>query len=589
MIVVAELLGFARLLRPGWISFAWITAAVLAVVYLWRSARSPATLHLHLRDRISSLAAWRPRTNATVLEVITIALALGATGLIACLAPPTNFDAMTYQLPRVMHWFQQGTLEHFPTANVRQLSYGPGAAYWQAHLWSLLDGDAGANFPQWFAYVGCALALSLWIGRFFGSHAVRFALVFGLTLPMAVLQASSVQTDLQVAAWIFIGLVLASSRDAARPLCAVLAGLAFGLAVTTKPSAALCIAPLSSLAYWLITRRRGLRAGLIAAILWAACALAICLPHFARNIRAFGNPLGDSSGTVVTALSPRLAIANAARWGVLNLPSLTVWHITADAVRTLGVEPNQPDITFFDSKFEPASPYVVHRLLFPDEDFVSYATALAALVLLWFVTWLARAHAPRPLSLRHHPTWTFWLCAVLFALGLHVVLLKWQYWGNRLLLPCALLLLPSLAAMTRGHRWPRLRALLAAACLLQTAALLSFSFNRPLVHLPSSWEYAGPTMPLFSGTRTERFYFGYNSEAAATARELVARGVSGQWHRVGLSVDKNYPEYVLWRALHDAGLDQVELHHFKSPPPRGTHYDVWPPPIDGVIYVPSTK
>ena len=588
LIFVTEALGCLHRLRPGWIAVTWTAATALAIGYLWREGRRPSALRSHLLGRLRSVVTWRPLNLLAACEVATITFALGATGLIAWLAPPTTFDAMTYQLPRVMHWFQQGTLEHFPTSNVRQIAYGPGASYWQTHLWALLDGDAGANLPQWLAYLGCALALSLWIGRFFSVHAVRFALVIGLTLPMAVLQASSTQTDLQVACWLLIGAVFLSARDSATISRASLAGLACGLAVVTKPSAALCVGPLACVALVMTFRRRGGRAGLVAASLWVAASLLVCLPHFVRNTRAFGQPLGDSAGTLVTTASPQLAVANIARWLTLNLPSERLWQGAADSLQALGLDPNHPAITFLNLKYSPTPPHVVQRLLLPDEDFVAYTTALALVVVLWLATRLtpARPATLPPIASHLHASWRAWLGALLCALALHCLLLKWQYWGNRLLLPCALLTLPALAVMTGAHRLPRLRVAVAGLGLLQTAALLTFSLNRPLVPLPASWTFAGSKPPLFSVSRTARFYAGYNAEAVPVARELVAHARAGRWQRVGLIVGTDYPEYVLWRALHDAGLDHVELHHFQSPPPTGSHPPVWPPAVDGVINVP---
>ncbi|MEY4488646.1 MAG: hypothetical protein RIQ79_1154 [Verrucomicrobiota bacterium] len=588
LIFITEAFGYLHRLNVGWLAVTWTAGTAFALLYLWKEWRHAGALRQNALKRLRSVAAWRPAGLPAAVETITITFALGATGLIAWLAPPNTYDAMTYQLPRVMHWLQQGTLEHFPTSNVRQISYGPGASYWHTHLWTLFDGDAGANLPQWFAYLGCGIALSLWMKRFFPAQAVRFAVMIGLTLPMAVLQASSAQTDLQVACWLLIGLLFLSARDATAFPRAAFGGLACGLAIITKPSAALCVVPIACLALGLCVRRRGWRAGLTACSLWVCGSLLVCAPHFVRNTRAFGSPLGDNAGTVISTASPLLAAANAIKWLTLNLPCEPLWNGTASLLQALGIDPNNPDISFLNLNYAPAPRHVVDRLLLPDEDFVSYATTLTLLGLMWLAK---RSAANHPLQikttrLRHHPLWARWLVALLAALALHFLLLKWQYWGNRLILPCALLILPALAVMTEAYLRPRIRVAVAGICLLQTSALLTFSLNHPLVTLPAKWNFTGSIPPLLSTTRTERFYSGYNREAAPMARELVARARSGQWHRVGLIVGTDYPEYVLWRALHEAGLDHVELHYFQSPLPEGSSPQIWPPAVDGVIYVP---
>ena len=150
-IVLSEFLGTIRRLHPTWISLAWFGAGVASLVYLWRE-RSRIPLFIdRLKRRVKTALLPHLLTYWSPVELATLGLVLGATGVIAWFSPPTNFDSMTYQLPRVMHWFQQGTLEHYPTSNTRQLAYGPGAAYWQAQLWSLFDGDRAAHLPQWAA------------------------------------------------------------------------------------------------------------------------------------------------------------------------------------------------------------------------------------------------------------------------------------------------------------------------------------------------------------------------------------------------------------------------------------------------------
>jgi hypothetical protein len=170
---------------------------------------------------------------------------------------------------------------------------------------------------------------------------------------------------------------------------------------------------------------------------------------------------------------------------------------------------------------------------------------------------------------------------------LNIVVLKWQIWGNRLLLPWALLTCPVLVAMTGAWRLPWLRTLAGTLLLLQAIFVLSFSLNRPLVPLPLSWRYTG-AIPLFSGSRTARFFAGYNSETIPVCQQLVALIREKHWRRIGLAVDENYPEYPLWRAMHEAGLDQVEFYHVNAAFPPGYHTPTWPPLVDGYVNVPSS-
>lgn len=582
-ILGSELLGLLHRLRPAWVGFGWVLAGVAGAFYLWRELRAPQPT----RDRV--IRRWRAFSFSHLLtywhplELATLGLVIGATGLIAWLSPPTNFDSMTYQLPRVMHWFQQATLEHYPTSNFRQLAYGPGGSYWQVQLWSLFDGDRAANLPQWAALVGCALALPLWLQHFFDRRAIALAVLTALTLPMALLQASSTQTDLQVGCWLLIATTLLSVRDRRDLSTAGLAGLAIGLAVVTKPNTVIWVAPLAVIAFWQLARAHGVGGAVRVALVWVTLSLLVCLPHFTRNWRWFGQPLGHTHGTIVESVSPALAVANTARWLMLNVPSMNAWLGLARTLEMAGIDPNHPAITFEDSKFSPPSRYVVYRLLLPDEDFAGYTVTLLLVGLFGLAAKFRSGLIPGPApSSARAERFAPWLVALAVMFGLNCTLLKWQFWGNRLLLPWALLAFPVLVIQSGIWRRQLLRRLLGCLLLLQAVFVLCFSLNRPLIPLPPAWHYTG-AVPLFSASRTERFLAGYNAEAAQTGEKLVDMVRDHHWRRVGLAVDENYPEYALWRALHGAGFDQVELHHINVRPPPGYRGPVWSPAVDGYI------
>jgi hypothetical protein len=572
-------------LRPAWINLTWFSASAVAIGYLWwQRAELVVVVDRTVRRRnraflFRAFGDWRSLEMSAALGVA------GATAVIALLSPPTNFDSMTYQLPRVMHWFQQGTLEHFPTSNLRQIAYAPGSAYWQVQLMAVFGGDIAANIPQWLAFVGAGIALSVWLPRYFDRRAVPLAIMSAVTLPMVLLQATSSQSDLQVGCWTLVAAIFLLGSGSDRLTSSLFAGIAIGLAVLTKTSAFLYVAPMAAVASWRIVVRRGFWRGVGAGLIWVAVSLMICAPHFIRNQLWFGTPLGDDFGTTVESTSPKRVVANMARWALLNVPSVGVWHATAQLLDEVGIDPNDPAITFRDYKFSPPSPYIVYRLLLPDEDFASYTASLLLVAVLVVIRW-------RRTDLRHGrsrgvTSW-WWSIAAMFLL--HCILLRWQFWGNRLLLPLALVAFPFVVAWSGAWQLPRLRTAATLFLLLQAMFVLSFSLNRPLMSLPPTWRFTG-ALPLFSESRTNRFYAGYNAETVPVVQQLIAAVRDRSWKRVGLYFDENYPEYALWRGLHEAGFTGVELHHLNAAPPPSGYRLEWPPVVDGHIRlpVPSTS
>ena len=125
------------------------------------------------------------------------------TGVIAVLAPPNNWDSMTYHMPRVAHWSQNGSVAHYPTHILRQLWLGPWAEFAIMHLYLLTGGDRLANLVQWLAFAGCAVGAAVVAGELGGGRRARgLAAVACATLPMAIAQASSTQNDLVASFWL---------------------------------------------------------------------------------------------------------------------------------------------------------------------------------------------------------------------------------------------------------------------------------------------------------------------------------------------------------------------------------------------------
>ena len=379
VIATSELLSLGNALKPGWISLIWTTAAAASMVVIWRCWGRENIARARIRRKVDIL---RTHSHRPSLEWGAIYLVLFATGAVAWMSPPTNFDSMTYQFPRVMHWLQQGSTDHYPTSNVRQLSYGPGAVYWQLHLWSLWDGDRAASLVQWFASLGAGLALSVWIRRLIPRGTMGLAVLVGLTLPMGILQASSSQTDLQVAAWLLIAVALMSRSTSDQTNSLGFAGLAFGLAVLTKPVAVLVGVPLALLVLWKISRQSSWAAAARAGLITVALGILICAPHFGRNQSTFGDPLGSSAGTLLEERSAADLVANATRWALLNVPSMTAWETAAGVLEGIGADVNNPATTYHGLHFSPAHSEIVHRLLLPDEDFAAYTPTLVLIAVL---------------------------------------------------------------------------------------------------------------------------------------------------------------------------------------------------------------
>ena len=448
-IALNELLSAAHALTRGPLVTAWCTAlAVTAVLAGWRFRRdgsplpAPGALH-RWAGRL-----WRgARSVEGILGIVLAGLVL-AELVLALAAPPNNYDSYTYHLPKIEHWVAQHDLAFYQTSNQRQLSLAPGAEYLLLHMRLLTGGDAGYNLLQWSAAAACVLLASRIAGQLGGSQRAQLlaGFLFG-TAPMVALQATSTQTDLVVAAWVgcVATLVLDQVRRRAGWADVLLLGAAVGLATLTKATGVLGAGPL--LLIWLVAQVRQARAdhpaagrsgGTLAHTTLAALGVAVIAagmnaPFLGRVADWYGSPFPANS-TTMQRHDPQAVLVNALRFGHLavEVPNARLRHASTRAVIHVAdlvhVNVSDPKITFGHTKF-PANSWL------PDEDYASFPAQVVLVLIGALVLAIRprRAGTGEPVPLRAYAG-AFWLSLVLL-----VATIKWQPWGNRLILFALLL------------------------------------------------------------------------------------------------------------------------------------------------------
>src|SRR5581483_3776530 len=292
---------------------------------------------------------------------------------------------------------------------------------------------------------------------------------------------------------------------------------------------------------------RGVPRAVGAAVLAAVLALAVAGPYLRRSDAAYGNPLGSALQRDTISMQrhdPASVLVNALRIGqtALQTPSSRVNAAAAHAIerlaRLLGVDAQDPKTTFANSRF-PVQTWQ------PDEDKAAYPVA-GLLVLAAAGVLLAGRR--RALRLRLYAG-LFWLALVLYA-----GTVRWQPWGNRLILfllvlgaPLAGLLLDPLLRW-RGRRAP-VAALATVALVLGGCAgwlAVGYGWPRRLIG-PGSVFTVSDRQARFA--RRPQWLAGYEW-AAGAVRTTHPR-------RVGLVQGYDTWEYPWWLLL--PGADIVSL------------------------------
>jgi hypothetical protein len=279
----------------GPLGFLAFHAAALAVLLLARRRHLDSGLGELRTDGREAREFFNSPGRARVLGLgLVVSLALLA--IIAASAQPAVLDALTYHLPRIGHWLQDGRIRMLDTSDARLnfVAVLPDIVMaW--FVGATREGFRLAVVPQ---ALGGIMAVGATVGmaRQSGLGRATSILAGFLLLGMAnvVVQFTAAQTDLfttGVFAVSFYLWVAALRRGEASVLAALGAGLALGSKGTLfylAPSAVLWVA--------LLAQRYPLpwpqwRTTLIAAVLGIAL---FALPAFVRNWQAYGSALGPT-------------------------------------------------------------------------------------------------------------------------------------------------------------------------------------------------------------------------------------------------------------------------------------------------------
>jgi 4-amino-4-deoxy-L-arabinose transferase-like glycosyltransferase len=548
-------------LALGWgIALVGLAAHQARTGYNWRRR----TLSLHLPQPSWTLAA------------IFLMIAL-PTGIIAVLTLPNTWDALTYHVARVDHWAQDHSVAFYQTDNWRQNEPGPLAEYVVLNFRLLSGTYALANLTQWFAMLGSAVSVFS-IAKTLGASnlGARLAVVFAATVPMAVLQASSTQTDYCVAFWLlaFVAQFMRwlHSRAASD---VIFASTALGFAVLTKGTA-LAFAPpfgLWLLADFLVAFRAPLRSKAIILVLCGLAVLLPNLPHAARNIIAYGAPFGTNSATVVNhPMTIRAAATNVIRNVAMNFatPRLDINQALVSGLQTsagaIGLDLSDRNTTFRGLEFaiwsnirnEDLAGNALHTTII----FAVFVT------LLWSTSRLGRFDG------------AYAVCAAAGFL-IFAAILKWQPWASRLMLPGFLLSAPLVGKIIADRFSTRVTGFLLSMILLCGALpFVILNGSKPLIPFHGQapiWELPRHATMFVNQPELEAQY-------AAIANYLKQCGCD----QLGLVADEGAWETPIFSAMAERGPTPFRIEQLPPSPARGDlTYPLGPFMPDAILWTGS--
>lgn len=278
---------------------------------------------------------------------------------------PYNWDSQTYHLPRIMHWAQNGSVEHYATNILRQVSSPVLAEFVNLHVYVLTGRDLLFNLLQCVSFLLGVFLIYEICGRLGGGRESCFlsALLY-LSMPIGFAEALTTQVDLYAALMLLVYVRLLMELipedrklTASRENCGlvVLLSLSVAFGYLIKPSV---LFGMLVFAVWLllvcIRRRDALKEILRLLCCAVPCLLAVLIPEFVRNYHTFHALASAGTGQrqLVGTLQPSYLLINFMKNLVYNLPvrfwkggSETLAAVVGNMADLLGVELNASSIS----------------------------------------------------------------------------------------------------------------------------------------------------------------------------------------------------------------------------------------------------
>ena len=313
----------AGLTAGGWVMsglkllrWDWLLLVPGLVAALWVARRAAGSWRELLHESIEPFASW------------PLALVGGLVLVSAQFHGPVMLDSLTYRLPRLLLWNQDGFIHYYPTADER-LNYLP-------HVWTLctlplvqIAGVSAAWFWSFASWLACQMVFFGWaVGVSESAARARQLSFLASTSTFALLQAGEPANDLPAAALVILSLHFIRLFEQERaPQLIVWSALALCLAAGVKSHFATLGLPfglwflLAPSRPWQVFRWRWLP---LLLPLWLICSP---LPSFVLNARAYGHWLGPAKDKSYQGTGPG--------WNVLLGTPLMAWQLVQPAVNPL--------------------------------------------------------------------------------------------------------------------------------------------------------------------------------------------------------------------------------------------------------------
>jgi hypothetical protein len=527
-----------------------------------RVSCGPSPIYKSVIEKINGI------TPVDLLKTLPLVVTLLINMVVAFTVPPNNWDSMTYHLPRLNQWLQNGSIFGFNTQTLRQVWNPRGSEALLLIPASISQNDVLLNLVQFVCFILVLYVLFILARLSKVKYSVTICCLYLVfAFPTFLLQSVTTKNDVVGAYLSLVAIVIlwlyakgANSRTVYAMLSCSIAACFSIKGTTLLFGIILVFSILYLFLKKLISFSRLIQLAIIIMILNSQL--------WIENLRAFGSPLSPDVAPeynpLVTDFSLPTFVNNIIRITVSNLltaPSMFNEEIIETSRRFIsgiGLNPDDPDSTW-SGGFVPVIDRHEDLAGSPVLIFV-FLTVLAASVFLW-----------KRRDRIDFADRLFLVIGIIYCFA-SILTLRWQPWINRLLIPAYLILVASLLLLEKNLRLSSRRIFivsfntLIALFTFYSATFLAFSVDRPILTSKLN------NKSIFQMTENELRFInnqGIAKEYSQTLRELnklnpeyvLINGSGDHWEYPVWKFAKESDDHTKIKSILDFGLNKDITFH----------------------------
>ena len=484
LVFSSEVLSYFKRLNFQFILGFWLLFSVLLSIGLRRNKDALINFLNSKKSLIST--KFRSVSFFTKISVFSTAILLLVVLLQGIVYPPNNWDSLSYHMSRTYHWMNHESFENFPTHIIRQL-YQPCLSEYFIFQVNILNGnDYFSNTVQFSFFLFSIIAL-LCIIRAVGLPSKMYlpTIILGLTIPEALLQASSTQNDIVHSFFILTSILYAiKTFQNSSFFNYFMFGSAVGLALLSKAIAYIYL-PILVLFFGIAILVKVLKnknwSSLKYAFISIGMVFLINSGHTSRNYAYSGDIMGtdkkESEDYLCTTFSIKNSISITVKNIGLHLDPFFVGDIGNKLIEkfhlVLGTEINDPTTNLFNMKFT-CKPGLKHHEDF-QPNFLHWVFITFSSILLIGMFFKSAKNKELRISM-------LYISLISIQFIFFCTLLLWEPWNTRLHLPLFFSSIPIIIfAFYKSPVFYKMRNVLYLLVLGFAFTVVLFNYNRPII------------------------------------------------------------------------------------------------------------